>query len=158
MDPERPKPKIEMDQAERDLWKMVDIYGFGGKMGTIVRAYPEYIRLWLVHGKTEKAEENLHQLEEVCRQLRERIKQIDISKLDARFPLGPLQRLVEDAPRALEETAQSTRAAFERGRLSNDAVQEIKSKTDFIMDIAEELGRDERYYEYRTRTREQDRE
>lgn len=156
MNPEKPSPKIEIDQAEYDLWQMVDIYNFRGKM-LVVQGNPENIRLWLSHGKTHEAEENLHKLEEVCKQLAERIKQIHISLLDDRFPLGQLKRLVEDVPRALEETAQLTRAAFEKGNLSEETVREIKAKTNFVMDIAEELGENHRYQEYRKRTREEDR-
>lgn len=142
------EPKVFMDQAEIDLWQMVDIKWFAASMAGIGDTLA-LIQSYLAKGEREKARDMLQRLRERFLHIIERIEEIDESLLDDRFPIEVIGTLKERGPGALWEVVSLAQSAIERGSLSQDVMSEILAKSNFLREMTFEFNKSPRYLEYR---------
>lgn len=140
-----------MNQRERELWQMINIKGYAA-MSCVIDSKLQ----WIVRDITtrpEKLSDHYRVIREEATRFVARIELIDLSQLDARFPLVILTRLKEEALPFLQELLLLV-DRFEFGHCEPDEIirlvaHERATTCTLLFQLSREMLEVEGYHRYR---------
>lgn len=134
--------EITLDQSEIELWKMVDVRGYGNViLGYGIRL--NFIKDNIDKGNYSLAIKNIETLIESHSSLIDRYDKIDLSRLDNRFPVEIITELQQETLPRLRGLYQSLKDLIKRDNKSQKSEIILKiEECNVVLDHMDKLKRD----------------
>ncbi len=127
-----------MDSLEKEIWETIDIKGLGSHVlisSLCLEGIKRYVR------KYKNVEEDWKEIKEHYRNIPERAKKIDLSKLDDRFPVEIVREVKEDIIPKLRDEYEDLGILLDRYKEGEYDEEQIIHKVEVCQSIIKRLGR-----------------